>query len=226
MGSANGGRISNTGPCSSARSAKSAGTLPSRICWIEQQLTQWHGRNFLGQSGMSKQRAGEVVGDRFGDGPAYQIHLHEQVHGVSAKACRSAGRGHLEPQTVPIAPATLPFRRQDYALSVLLCPVLSRSARFRKPHDLKLAVGCVRLRFRKEPTRHSALRPPESRAVHDAPVIVERPLCCGIVEGNGAAVILRHVGRNRISANPFMSLEQAEVKAVGVMMQGPCGAQS
>ena len=47
--------------------------------WIEQQLTKWHGRIFLGQGRMSKQRAGVVVGDRIGNGPAYQIHLADEL---------------------------------------------------------------------------------------------------------------------------------------------------
>ena len=38
MGSLKGGRISNTGPCSSARSAKSAGRLPSRTCGLSSSL--------------------------------------------------------------------------------------------------------------------------------------------------------------------------------------------
>ena len=47
--------------------------------WIEQQLTKRDSRNFLRQGGMSKQRAGEVVGDRIGNGPAYQIHLADEL---------------------------------------------------------------------------------------------------------------------------------------------------
>ena len=47
----------------------------------------------------------------------------------------------------------------------------------------------------------------------------------GNIEGNGAAVILRHIGCNRIPANPVPDLKQPEIKSVRVVMQRPCGPQ-
>ena len=46
-----------------------------------------------------------------------------------------------------------------------------------------------------------------------------------MVEGNGAAVILRHVSRNRISANLVLGLKQPEIKSIRMVMQRPCGTQ-
>ena len=46
----------------------------------------------------------------------------------------------------------------------------------------------------------------------------------GNVEGNGAPVILRHVSRNRISANLGLGLKQPEIKSVRVVMQRPRGS--
>ena len=47
----------------------------------------------------------------------------------------------------------------------------------------------------------------------------------GDVEGDRAAIILRHIGRNRISADLIVGLEQPEIKSVRVMMQRPGGPQ-
>ena len=47
----------------------------------------------------------------------------------------------------------------------------------------------------------------------------------GYVEGNRAAVILRHVGGNRIPANLVLGFKEAKIKAVRMMMQSPCGTQ-
>ena len=47
----------------------------------------------------------------------------------------------------------------------------------------------------------------------------------GNVEGNSAAVILRHISRNGISANLGLGLKQPEIKSVRVVMQRPCSPQ-
>ncbi len=62
------------------------------------------------------------------------------------------------------------------ALQSLLRPVLYGSERLGLLHSGQLTPG------RRKSRQNSALRLPESPAVHDDPVIVERPLCFGIVE--------------------------------------------
>ena len=47
----------------------------------------------------------------------------------------------------------------------------------------------------------------------------------GNVEGNGAAVILRHISGNGISANLGLGFKQPEIKSVWVVMQRPSGPQ-
>ena len=51
---------------------------------------------------------------------------HEQDHGSHANPGCSAGRGHLEPQEVPVPAAALLFRRRNHALSSVLRSVLFR----------------------------------------------------------------------------------------------------
>ena len=48
----------------------------------------------------------------------------------------------------------------------------------------------------------------------------------GDVEGNRGAVVLRHVGRDRIAAEAVTGLVESEVETVGVVVQGPCGTQA
>ena len=50
--------------------------------WIKQQLAEGDSRNFLGQSRTSKQRSGEVVGDRSSDRSADQIHLADELNAL------------------------------------------------------------------------------------------------------------------------------------------------
>ena len=45
------------------------------------------------------------------------------------------------------------------------------------------------------------------------------------IEGNGAAVILRHLSGDRIVPNAVLGLKQPEVEAILVVMQRPCGTQ-
>ena len=73
-----------------------------------------------------------VCGPGVSPAEAARLH-HEQIPRRSATPGRSAGCGYLEPQAVRVPPASLLFRRQDHALSSLLRPVLSRSARFSGP---------------------------------------------------------------------------------------------
>ncbi len=47
----------------------------------------------------------------------------------------------------------------------------------------------------------------------------------GNIEGNGTAVILRHIGSDRIPANPVLRLKQPEIESVRVVMQHPCRPQ-
>ena len=45
----------------------------------------------------------------------------------------------------------------------------------------------------------------------------------GDVEGYRAAIVLRHLGRERVATELPLSLEQPEVESVRVVMQSPCG---
>ena len=47
----------------------------------------------------------------------------------------------------------------------------------------------------------------------------------GDVEGDGTAVVLGHLGRDGIPADPVPGLEQAKVEPVRVVMQRPCGCE-
>ena len=46
----------------------------------------------------------------------------------------------------------------------------------------------------------------------------------GNVARDGAAVILGHIDRNGIAANPFLDLEQPKLESVRVLMECSCGA--
>ena len=47
----------------------------------------------------------------------------------------------------------------------------------------------------------------------------------GNIEGNGTAVILRHIGSDRVPANPVLRLKQPEIESVRVVIQRPRGRQ-
>ena len=46
------------------------------------------------------------------------------------------------------------------------------------------------------------------------------------VEGDRAAVVLRHIGCNRIAADMRLCLEQAKIETIRVLIERPCGTQS
>ena len=48
----------------------------------------------------------------------------------------------------------------------------------------------------------------------------------GDVEGDGAAVGLGHVGGDGVAAELLVGLVEAEIEAIGVMMQGPGGTEA
>ena len=64
--------------------------------------------------------------------------------------------------------------------------------------------------------------PNSSHQQQDVVIYGQNTSSDGNVEWNGAAVILRHVNRNRISANLGLGLKQPEIKSVRVVMQRPC----
>ena len=64
-----------------------------------------------------------------------------------------------------------------------------------------------------------------SHQQQDAEINRENTGSYGNVEGNGAALVLRHIGRNSISADLGLGLKQPKFKSVRVVMQRPRGPQ-
>ena len=58
---------------------KQRGNVAGANMPIEQHLAQGDCRNLLGQTGVSKHRAGQIVRDRSGDGPADQVHVADEL---------------------------------------------------------------------------------------------------------------------------------------------------
>ena len=82
---------------------------------------------------------------------------HQQVHRSHPTPGRSPGRGDLEPQTLLVAPAPLPCRRRDHALSDLLRPVLSPSIGIGVDYTIHIIY-----RYREE---YAKVREPERAAI-------------------------------------------------------------
>ena len=88
----------------------------------------------------------------------------------------------------------------------------------RKPRRFITDLGFVPMKLRQRLMSHILLSQQKRDVLQDVVIYRRNAGGDGNVEGNGTAVILRHIGSYRVPANPILSLKQPEIESVRVVM--------